>query len=302
MQNSDWNAVRDFLAVARTGSLNRAARTLGVNATTVGRRIDALEAGLDVHLFQRSQTGYVLTDEGRDLIGKAERIEEAALAFEQRADRSAQVRGRVRLATAENLANFILLPALPKLREKHPDLTVEIATDIRSTNLHQREADLALRLVRPTRGNVTIKRVGAQRYGLYGSAAYLACRSKRLAGEDEGHFDGDDLIAWAETYGDLPAAGWIDRALEGRAPALVATSLYGQLIAAREGIGLAVLPCFLASTEPGLRHLPSQVDAISQELWLAIHTDLNQSARVRAVADFVEDTVAANLERLAPNR
>ena len=305
MQHSpplDWNAVRDFLAVSRTGSLNRAAATLGVNATTVGRRIEALEAGLGVRLFQRAQTGFALTDEGRDLIERAERIEAAAVAFERRAEASDHVRGRVRLATAENLANFLLIPALPTLRAEHPELTVEIATDVRSANLHRREADLALRLVRPTQGNVTIKRVGAMRYGLYGSADYLARRAERTRDKDCtadcARFEADDLIAWSEAYADLPAAQWIERTLEGRAPALVATSLYGQVIAAREGMGLAVLPCFVAATEPTLQRVSSEAGAMAQELWLAVHTDLAASARVRAVAGFVERTVAASARTL----
>ncbi|WP_299970241.1 LysR family transcriptional regulator [uncultured Roseobacter sp.] len=299
----DWNAVRDFLAVARSGSLNRAAATLGVNPTTVGRRIEALEATLGTRLFQRAQTGFALTDEGRDLIERAERIEAAAVAFERRADTGDHVQGRVRLATAENLANVVLIPALPDLRARHPDLTVEIATDIRTANLHRREADLALRVVRPTQGNVSIKRVGTMRYGLYGSADYIARRTERarnaVRSDHRSRFEADDLIAWSETYADLPAAQWIERTLDGRPPALVATSLYAQVVAVRHGIGLAVLPCFMAASEPMLQHIPSQADMMAQELWLAVHTDLTASGRVRAVSDFVERTVKANADLLA---
>ncbi|MEM8662931.1 MAG: LysR family transcriptional regulator, partial [Pseudomonadota bacterium] len=278
----------------------RAASTLGVNASTVGRRIEALEAALGVRLFQRAQTGYLLTDEGHDLVGRAETLEAAAVAFEREAEASEKVRGRVRLATAENLANFLLIPALPKLCKMFPELTVEIATDIRSVNLHRREADLALRMIRPTQGNVTIKRLGVMRYGLYASEDYLLRREKSSG--DGGSFaiaDGP-LIAWSEGYADLPAAQWIDRKLEGRAPALVATSLYAQLIAAREGIGLALLPSFLAASEPAVRHIPSDADAITQELWLVVHSDLTASARVRAVADFIEETVARHAHALDP--
>lgn len=106
---------------------------------------------------------------------KARRQIGAAVAFERWAGASDHVRGRVRLTTAENLANSLLIPVLPTLRIKHPELTVEIATDIRSANRHRREADLALRLVRPTQGGVLIKREGTMRYELYGSADYLAC-------------------------------------------------------------------------------------------------------------------------------
>ena len=294
MQHADWNTVRDFLAVARTGSLNKAAVMLGVNATTVGRRVEALEATLGVRLFQRAQTGFVLTDEGRDLIDRAEQIEDAAISFEHRAEQTDSVSGRVRLATAENLANFILIPALGTLREKHPNLVVEMLTDIHSANIHRREADLALRLVRPTQGNVTIKRVGQMRCGLYASAAYLSRREARKDKQDIGRLDSDQFIAWSDAYHDLPSAKWIERTLQGRSPAAVLTSLYAHLAAAREGLGMAVLPCFLASSETCLRHVPSEADAITQNLWLVLHADLAASTRVRAVADFIEETVKSS--------
>lgn len=298
----DWNLVRDFLAVARTGSLNRAAQKLGVNASTVGRRIETLEKALGVSLFQRSQTGYVLTDEGEGLIARAETFEETGIAFERRAEASESVEGRVRLATAENLANFLIIPALPDFRAQHPKLTLEIVTDIRSANLNRREADLALRLVRPTQGNVSIRRVGTMRNGLYGSVDYVQRKQADSKERDGGRFDGDELIAWSEHYDDLPTAQWMDRVLQGRAPALVTSSLYAQLVAARAGVGLAVLPCFMAQAEPTLRHIPSTADAIEQELWLAVHTDLAGSARIRAIADFLSELVHRNAASLAGSR
>ncbi|MEM5582799.1 LysR family transcriptional regulator [Roseibium sp. AS2] len=297
----DWNLVRDFLAVARTGSLNRAAQKLGVNASTVGRRIEALEKTLGLRLFQRSQTGYVLTDEGEGLIARAETFEETGIAFERRAEASESVEGRVRLATAENLANFLVIPALPDFRAQHPKLTLEIVTDIRSVNLNRREADLALRLVRPTQGNVSVRRVGTMRSGLYGSVDYVRRRQVDSKARDGGRFDGDEFISWSEHYGDLPAAQWVDRVLQGRAPALVTSSLYAQLVAARAGLGLAVLPCFMADAEPALQNVPSDADAIAQEFWLAVHTDLAGSARVRAVADFLSELVRRNSAILLGN-
>lgn len=299
MQHSDWNTIRDFLAVARAGSLNQAANTLGVNATTVGRRVEALETALGVRLFQRAQTGFVLTDEGRDLVDRAEQVEDAALAFERLAEPTDTVSGHVRLATAENLANFIILPALSSLRRKHPNLVVEVLADIQSANLHRREADLALRLVRPTQGNVTIKRLGEMRYGLYASSQYLSQRRDAKNNCDIGRLDTDQFIAWSDHYQNLPAAKWVERTLQGRSPALVVTSLYAQLVAARESLGMAVLPCFLAASEPSLRHVPSEADTIKQDLWLVLHSDLVASARVRAVADFLEGIVAESSEKLS---
>lgn len=296
MHDLDWNAIRDFLAVARGGSLSAAGIELGVNASTVGRRIEALEKHLGLRLFSRARSGYLLTDDGRALIERAERFEEAAWSFARGADaKHGLLHGRVRLATAENLANFLLIPEMPSLHRDHPNLTTEIVTDIRSANLHRRDADLALRLVRPVSGNVSVRRLATQRYGLYGSIAYLEKREPRAAGR----FEEDRFIAWSERYADLSPARWVDETLEGRTPTLVLSSLYAQYVAARAGLGLAVLPCFLADGDADLRRLRCEVDAIEQDLWLVIHTDLAGSARVRAVADFVVDIVLRNRDRLA---
>ena len=141
------------------------------------------------------------------------------------------------------------------------------------------------------------------RNGLYGSVDYVQRRQVDSKEKDGGRFDGDEFISWSEHYGDLPTAQWTDRVLQGRAPALVTSSLYAQLVAACAGLGFAVLPCFMAEAEPTLRHVPSDADAIAQEFWLAIHTDLAGSARVRAVADFLSELVhrhSASLEGVRP--
>ena len=295
MHDLDWNAIRDFLAVARRGSLSAAATELGVNASTVGRRIEALETRLGLRLFSRAQSGYLLTDEGRALIERAERFEEAAWSFERGAQPAAGLHGRVRLATAENLANFLVLPELGPFHLEHPGLTIEVVTHIRSVNLHRRDADLSLRLVRPNSGNVTVRRLATQRHGLYGSGAYFA----RTVDRRPGSLEGDRLIAWSDDYADLPPARWVENALGDREPTLVLSSMYAHYAAARAGLGLAVLPCFLGDRDPDLRRVRCDVDDIVQDLWLVLHSDLASSDRVRAVADFVVEVVLRNADRLA---
>ena len=293
-QDMDWNLVCDFLAVARAGSLIKASASLGVNPSTVGRRIELLERLIGVTLFARAQTGYELTDEGHELVARAEQMEETAFAFQRSASVNAKVRGRVRLATAENLANLIVIPALARLKMLHPDLEVEVVTDIRSANLDRRDADIALRLVRPSQGNISIRRVGVQRYGLYGSVDYLA---KRLP-SGAGRFDADEFITWTESYADLPAARWVAAILQGRAPAVRTSGLYGQYSAAVAGLGLAVLPCFVGDRNDQLRRLDCEADAIFQDLWLVMHTDLRASTRLRVVADFLVELVRDNAAHL----
>jgi DNA-binding transcriptional LysR family regulator len=294
MQDMDWNLVRDFLAVARSGSLIKASASLGVNPSTVGRRVETLESLIGVTLFARAQTGYQLTDEGNELVERAERMEETALAFQRSASAKEAVRGKVRLATAENLANFIVIPALARLTTSHPELEIEVVTDIRSANLDRRDADIALRLVRPSQGNISIRKVGLQRYGLYGSVDYLARRKPSGAGR----FDADEFITWTDSYADLPAAKWVTVTLQGRKPAMRTSGLFGQYAATVAGLGLAVLPCFVGDRNDQLRRLDCEADTIFQDLWLVMHSDLRASSRLRVMADFLVDLVRDNAAQL----
>lgn len=274
-----WDDARVFLAIARTGSLSGAATSLGAGLATVSRQIERLEAALGLTLFSRHQNGYRLTDDGAALLERAETLEQAAEAFTEGSAAQAGIAGRVRLATAETLANHIIIPALPKLTNQYPDLTLEVVTDVPAVNLHRRDADLAVRLVKPERGNVTIRRLGTLGFGLYASRVYAEHR------RDDARLEADRFITWCETYGHLPAARWVERALRGRAPALATTTLSAQLAAAISGVGLAVLPHFLGR-QSDLVCLQSDL-GIDQEIWLAVHSDLAQSRRVRVVADFL---------------
>ncbi|MQB07983.1 LysR family transcriptional regulator [Agrobacterium tumefaciens] len=284
-----WDDTRVFLAIARTGTLSGAAARLGTGLATVSRQIERLEAALGLTLFSRHQSGYRLTDDGVALIERAEALEQAAETFAEGSAAQADVAGRVRLATAETLANHVIIPALPELVLQYPDLTLEVVTDVQAVNLHRRDADLAVRMVKPERGNVTIRRLGTLGYGLYGSRAYL---KSRPAQRDEGPFDSDRFITWCETHNHLPAAQWIEPVLRGRAPVVVTTTLSAQLSAVIAGVGVAVLPHFLGRRND-LVCLQSEL-GIDQGIWLAIHSDVAQSRRVRVVSEFLTDLITVS--------
>lgn len=282
----NWNDAPAFLAVARAGSLTAAAVTLGTGVATVSRRIDRLEAALGVRLFARHQSGYSLTDDGETLLPKAEALEDAMRSFDAGFDGDGRVTGHVRLATAENFANPIIIPALGPLLSQNPGLSVEVLTDVATVNLHRRDADLAVRMVRPERGRVTVRKIGTLGFGLYGSPDYVANRS---VAPDAPSFETDRFIGWSERQSGLPAARWLERMLQGRPPGLVTTTLSAQMSAASAGLGLAILPHFLAH-EAGLRALPVML-GLDQSIWLVIHADLSASRRVRLVADYVTRTI-----------
>nr|WP_303626460.1 LysR family transcriptional regulator [Roseovarius sp. M141] len=274
------------MAVARTGTLSGAAGNMGVGLATVSRRIERLEAAVAQPLFLRQQSGYRLTEDGTALVERAEEMEAAALSLTSGLRQDAEVSGTVRLATAENLATGLIMPELARLRQEYPRLTLEIVTDIATVNLHRRDADIALRMVKPERGNVSLQRLGTLGFGLYGAPGYIAGRGQAA---DTGNFDSDDFIGWSGAHANLPAAQWIERILRGRAAAITTTSLGSQLVACVSGLGLALLPHFLARPR-GLVCLDADL-GIDQSIWLVTQSDLAQSRRIYAVADFLRDLV-----------
>lgn len=289
-----WDDLRIFLAISREGTLSGAARQLHLGLATVSRRMERLEASVGQPLFLRQQSGYRLTEDGAAMVERAEEIEAAARSLTSAMTEQPEVSGRVRLATAENLATTLILPALSKLRACHPELSVDLITDIRTVNLHRRDADLALRMVRPDRGHVTLQRLGTLGYGLYGSQEYLDRRTRTAQG---GVQDTDDFIGWDETHAHLPAAQWIDRQLHARSCTLTTSSLATQVAACAAGLGLAVLPHLLARPQK-LVCLNRQL-GVDQAIWLAIQSDLMRSRRVQVVAQFCRDIVLRHQDALA---
>lgn len=291
----DWNDLRYFLAVARSGSLTQASESLRVSQSTVGRRIAELEASIGTTLFQHHQTGYFLTDEGRGVLRHAELVEDSIMALERGAtglDKTPA--GTVRLATSENLATHLIIPAMPAFQERYPGIRLEIVTSTVTAELGRREADIALRVVRPTRGNLTIRRVGHMTYSVYGSRDYVE-RHPVVEGEPLG---GRHFIAWDDGHAHMPAAAWFAREHPGCKIALVTSSLPAQIAAVRAGLGLAVIPDFLTVNDDFVRVIPSD-RMFSAEVWLVTHADLVASARVRAVSDFLADQVVKANPELA---
>jgi len=280
----NWNDLRYFLAVARTGSLSAATRDLRASQATIGRRIQALETALGVVLFERLSTGYVLTAAGREIYARAEAAEASVLAVARGADSGrGNLQGAVRLATGEALACDLIAPHMPHFKSRYPELRVEFVTGVHAVSLSRREADLALRLVRPDQGDYVRKQVGVVGFGLYIAAA----RTAENPGLVRDPWSAD-LIGWDATMQDIPVAGWIKTQGLSRVVA-TATSMNTQLALARAGLGAAVLPCFVADTIPGLTRLAGPQDVGTQDLWLVTHRDLNRTPRIRALLDFLSD-------------
>lgn len=295
----DWNDLRFLLNLARTGSLTRSASAMQVSVSTMSRRLEALEAALGSTLFTRHSTGVLLTDHGRDLVLHAERVEAEIVSLERSAaGRDSQLTGTVRLATADTLASHILIPALGGFRDRYPEIELELVTGIGAIGLSRREADLALRLVEPKGRDLICRKLVRQANALYASAGYLEKRPWNGKRRFEDHL----LIGWDESLSHLPLAQWLRDASHGARVGLRLTNLPAHLAAARAGAGLAVLPCFLGDVCVDLTRLLGPDDVFTEDLWLILHPDLANSARVRAIADFVTATVTAARDRFEGRR
>lgn len=281
---TNWDNARFFLAVARTGTLRQAAARLGVDQATVGRRIAALEDTLSARLFLRTPTMYVLTPAGEALIAPAETMEQAVHQIERHiVGMDDQLSGTIRVATTDTLGKRFVVPAIAKLRAEHPCIDVICVTSPGIANLTRREADIAIRTLRPESPDLIVRRLAQLETAVYASRAYLAAHGEPREGEA---FEGHDLVMYQRTM--LPSM-WeaicgepIDR---GRV-AFQTSSTMMLFEAAICGLGVTELPCFRAQSEPELvRVLPNRSDRF--DIWLVAHADLYKTARIQAFIDFV---------------
>jgi len=281
MHDLDWNGLQYVLGLARAGSHAGAARRLGLDATTVARRVRALETALGARLFERGPDGnWRPTQAGEIAVTRAEAIEAemAALSVAVRGIDAAAA-GTVRVTAVPLLINRVLVPAAPALMARHPGLELELIADIRDLSLTRREADIAIRLTRP--GPEVGDRVVTRRIGTLDYAVYAA----RDAVDPP-------WLTYEGSMAHLPQARWMNRAGERRSAVTVndgETLLHG--VAA--GLGRAILPCLVADRAPGLRRLPWDGDPMpGREIWVLTLPDLRHLARVAAVLGWIAGLLA----------
>ena len=285
---NDWNELRLVLAVHRAASLAAAAQRLNIDHSTAFRRLKALETRLGLRLFERLSGGvYQATEAGQRMAAAAERMEDEALALDRDlTGRDHRVSGRLRVTSSETLAYGRLTRHLAVFRQAHPGVVVELAIDNRVLNLSRREADVALRPVRPRDGDLWGRRLAQIAWGLYATPAYLAEHGGPLS--TKGALERHALIGWEDGTTDIQAAEWLSDAAPEAAFVYRANSLVNQLVAARLGIGLALLPCYLGDDDETLvRAMREPVSDLEGELWIVAHPDLKGTARVRAFFDVV---------------
>ncbi|WP_181233359.1 LysR family transcriptional regulator [Enhygromyxa salina] len=285
----NWDDVRFVLAVSKAGSLLGAAKALGVDHTTVGRRVDAAEAALGVRLFTRTTRGYVATADAERLLPSMAAVEQAMLGVERSAHAQHEgLVGSVRVTSPETLGTHYLAERLAGFGLLHPGLHIELLPAGEVLDLSRREAEVAIRTFRSELDGLVLRRVAVVTYGMYASVEYLKLRRLRSAGELAEH-----AILSGTPDANAAEPKWLERIAPGVVPRFVSTLSTALVAAARASAGVAILPRYLGDAEPSLRYVAMPHEP-SETLWLTVHRDLRATPRIRALLDFLTSTMKAD--------
>jgi DNA-binding transcriptional LysR family regulator len=290
----DCDDLRHLLAVAREGSTAAAARALGVNQSTVVRRVAALEEGLGLRLFDKRRDGYRPTAEGVALVGEAGAVEASVLAFLRRAaSLDGALAGSLRVTTAEGIAARLMPALLGEFHRRYPEMRVNLLIEDRYRELGDGQADVAIRAGGPGDDTLVGRKLGDLAWAVYGSRGYVERHGRPAAPAD---LDGHHLVGFEGALERIAAARWLREVAPRGLVACRSNSILGHLMAAQLGVGLALLPCHIGDAEAELVRVVEPPPALTAGLWVLTHPDLCRSPRVRAFLDFM----AVEIERYRP--
>jgi DNA-binding transcriptional LysR family regulator len=285
----NWDDVRIFLAVARSGQILAAARSLGLNHATVGRRITALERDLQTRLLIRRTVGCELTGEGETFLASAERMETEMLGAQAQIGRTdAALAGVVRIGAPDGFGISFLAPRLGELTSRHPGLKIQLVPVPRSFSLSRREADIAITVERPDAGRLVARKLVDYSLGLYAAASYLAERPAPASLEE---LKNHRLIGYVEDLVFSPSLNFSLELSRHWEAGFEISSAVGQMQAVKAGAGIGILHDFAAREEPTLvRVLPHK--SILRAYWMVFHESMRDLMRVRVVSEFISQCVA----------
>jgi len=296
----EWGDIRVFLQVARAGQMAGASRTLGLDHTTISRRIARLEKNMGVALFDRAGRRLTLTEEGAKLVCAAERLEAIIIRDILSLGESGQeISGRVRIGTSEGFGAHYLAPRIPRLVESFPGLEVELVALPKAYSLGMREVDLVITMDRPDAGDVCFKELSTYSLAVYASAEYFRTREHPESIEDLRNH------CWCGYITELLFTSELDMLTFGGIvinPSYRTTSVTAQLQAVKSGSAIAILPCYMGDRHPEFEMvLPNEI-GLKRTYWIAVHRDLVHSPRVSAVKRQIERWVHEDQLLFLPQR
>ncbi len=281
----NWDDLRFFLAVARTGRLTAAARQLGAEHTTVSRRVTNLEKAMNAKLFERRPQGYSLTEQGTKLLISAEEIESVAITAQgEITDADYALSGAVRVGSPDGFGTYFLAPCLAKLSLLHSDLELQLVTMPRVFSLSKREADIAIGLERPREGRLHSRKLTNYTLCLFASKEYLS-RSPVI--HDVGDLNAHRILGYIDDLIFTPELDYMPEVSKSIRPQLTSTSVVVQMMATKAGAGICVLPTFIAARDPDLVAILADKIMLVRSFWLIVHSDMRDLARIKTVSDFV---------------
>jgi DNA-binding transcriptional LysR family regulator len=281
----NWDDTRIFLSLSREKTLRGAARVLGMNQATVGRHITALEQSLGTTLFLRRSDGYELTTAGEAALNVVESMERRANELQRLIQGMDQrLAGEVRVATTDSLALDFLIPAIKRLHADHPEVSVQLHASTQMANLAKREADIAVRTIKPDNPDLITRRLAKWPIGLFAAPEYLKRFGEPVPGAA---FDGHDLVLYQPYVDGNQAITLVGEPIhKGRVVVGANSSLMLRTLV-REGLGLSEMPVYMGEAEGLVRVWPGRTRAQAYEVWLVTHQDLRHTARTRAMIDCI---------------
>ena len=293
----DWDKLQYFLFVARHGTLARAGAALHVDATTVSRRVSALETSLGQTLFERAPTGFVLTAAGRALVPHAEAMAAAAARIPKADEAGSGLSGHLRVSVSDGFGTSFIAPRLGRFVAAHPELEIDLVASSGFLNPSRREADMAVLLARPRKGPLITRKLSDYSLGLYAPAdrpdwqvAVAAAPLSRA---------GIPVIGYMPDILYAPELDYLGEIEPGLRANVRSSSILAQRRMIAGGAGVGVLPCFLAAGDPALVRVRLD-QVIARAFWLALHRDVAPQPRIRAFIDWLDTEVRESRGLLVP--
>ncbi|WP_245443617.1 LysR family transcriptional regulator [Pseudorhodoplanes sinuspersici] len=290
----DWDDLRVFLDVARTGNLSQTSRRLRIDHSTVSRRISQLEQALGSGVFERTRSGFKLNDLGKRLLPHAEAVESAMLKVRSEVNETApEAAGTVRLATMEGIASLYLAPRAILLRDAAPHITLELVTSPQMIYVNRREADLFISFFKPPGQGLVSEKIGSFRLGLYASQSYL---DRKGCPADLADLADHDFITYVEDLIQVDTVRWLDEVIQNPRVVMHSSSMIAQRNAAIGGLGIVLLPRFSIHETTPLVPILHDKAFTTREIWTSVHQDLQFSPRIRTVIAFLTRQIQSDMQ------
>jgi len=302
----EWNDLRDILVIAEAGSLAGAARKLGVNHSTIFRRLGSIEQRLGTRLFERLPSGYVPTSAGEEMAAEARRMAQGIEALQRRlTGRDLALSGHITVTTTDTHAGLFLGPHLANFAKVYPAIGLTLRVDTQLANLARRDADVAIRPTNAPPETLVGRRVAREAFAAYAAPNYLATTIGTATGATTGATTVAEhrWLAVDDSLDHLVAARWRRENVPASSVVMWTDNLLGLRGLAEAGMGVAFLPCFIADPVPGLIRVPElPLLADASELWLLTHEDLRHSARIKAFMETMAESIAHDRDLLEGRR